>query len=137
MIELIIKKEEEPRFYIIKKGITYTTIDIGFNNKIIDLSAISIELQGKKLILVSIYVRKGRQDEFIAELTNIFNKLNLTSPNNLYVIIGDFNAKQEWNNANNNSRGITLNNWLVNNADNYRIELFYTVLPSFPKENHL
>lgn len=69
-----------------------------------EYTAIKIELKdNKKILMIALYAKKGKQTEFIKELENIFIKLKINNSANYYVIVGNFNAKHvDWNNISNN-----------------------------------
>ncbi|CAK9809289.1 hypothetical protein ANTQUA_LOCUS5974, partial [Anthophora quadrimaculata] len=67
-------------------------------------------------------------------------EIKLQNAAKLYVVAGyatsscDLNAKHcSWYNVINNSRGISLNKWIHENEIPYRISLYKTETPSFPK----
>ncbi|KOC61611.1 hypothetical protein WH47_05758 [Habropoda laboriosa] len=70
----------------------------------------------------------------MVELKHLFQQLELHNHNNYYILAGDLNAKHHaCDNAINNNRGIALNKWIQENEIPYRISLYKTATPSFPK----
>ena len=54
--------------------------------------------------------------------------------NNYYVIGGDYNAKHtNWKNIASNRRGHFLNNWINDNNITYKIKLYHSESPSYPR----
>lgn len=120
---------------IIKKGIKFSHLHFVQHNKILENTTISIKLKNNEILyLVSIYAKKGRQSEFHLELNYLFNQLELHKLTNYYIIAGDFNAKHtEWANTENNERGIKLKEWIDDNDIHYKIRLYNTDAPSYPR----
>ncbi|CAK9816290.1 RNA-directed DNA polymerase from mobile element jockey [Anthophora plagiata] len=120
---------------IIKKGIKHETIHINTRTEVIETTAIRLNTSdNNKLILIAIYAKKGPNAKFREELEKLFIELDLMKQSNYYVIAGDFNAKHEsWANKINDERGIALKEWIDNNDIKYRINLFHTAVPSFPR----
>ena len=120
---------------LIKNNIKHEILDINTETELIESTAISLDTtNNNKLILVSIYAKKGATSKFKSDLEKLFNKLNLISQTNYYVIAGDFNAKHvNWSNKMNDERGISLQDWLNNNDIRYRINLLHSSTPSYPR----
>lgn len=118
-----------------KNNIKFNHIHSDSENSLLEKTIIQINLgNSKKLFIISIYAKKGNQDNFISELTQIFKNLNLNNPANYYILAGDFNAKHiSWHNSENNDRGIRLKNWIDNNDITYKLKLYGTDSPTFPK----
>lgn len=112
---------------LIKNNIKHEIIDTNTETDLIESTAIKLDsANNNKLILVSIYAKKGPTSKFRSDLEKLFNKLNLISQTNYYIIAGDFNAKHvNWSNKMNDERGINLQDWLNNNDIKYRINLFH------------
>ncbi|CAK9799903.1 RNA-directed DNA polymerase from mobile element jockey [Anthophora quadrimaculata] len=96
---------------------------------------IEIKLQNAaKLYVVAGYATSSCKKEFMIEFKQIFHQLELQNDTNYYILAGDLNAKhRSWDNVINNSRGISLNKWILENEIPYRISLYKTETPSFPK----
>lgn len=109
---------------IIKKNIKYTQIHLNTENHIIEKAIIKIDLKhDNKLYLVSVYAKKGKQNEFSLEMTKIFEQLKLENTSNYYIIAGDFNAKhKDWANSENNERGSNLREWLNKNDVHFKLK---------------
>ncbi|KAL6257923.1 hypothetical protein P5V15_011522 [Pogonomyrmex californicus] len=120
---------------IIKKNIAFNHICFGDNNSILEKTIVSIKLKNdNKLFVISVYARKGNQNEFVSELNQLFEHLDLGNPSHYFIIAGDFNAKHtDWANINNNERGIKFKNWLDNNVIRYKINLYGSDSPSYPR----
>ncbi|CAK9827467.1 hypothetical protein ANTRET_LOCUS5156 [Anthophora retusa] len=120
---------------IIKKGIKYETVHINTRTEVLETTAIRLNTSdNNKLILIAIYAKKGPKAKFREELEKLFIELDLMKQSNYYVIAGDLNAKHEsWANKINDERGIVLKEWINNNDIKYRINLYHTAVPSFPR----
>lgn len=107
------------------------------NDKILEKTIISSKLTSNKILfIISAYAKKGKQIDFIIELKNLFQQLDLGNAKNYYVIAGDLSAKHtNWANNNNNERNITFKNWLQDNDIDYKINLYHTNIPSYPRSN--
>ncbi|CAK9827472.1 hypothetical protein ANTRET_LOCUS5168 [Anthophora retusa] len=122
---------------LIHKRYQFKIIESPSNLETIETTSINMKLaDGRDLILVAIYAPKQKNSTFSAELSTLFTELGLESPNKLYLIAGDFNAKHiDWSNNINNERDSLLRGWLDSNELAYRIQLHHTASPSFPRGN--
>ena len=85
---------------------------------------------------MSIYASQNNQHNFNKEFEEIFSTLKLDKLENYYIIGGDMNAKHtNWNNKENNSRGISLNDWINYNSITYKSKLHYTDASTYPRTN--
>lgn len=120
---------------LVKKNFKYEVLDNTMEAELLENTAISLETTNNNmLILVASYARKGPTQKFRSDLEKLFDKLNLISQSNYYIVAGDFNAKHvKWANRINDERGINLLDWLENNDIKYRLQLHHSNTPSFPK----
>ncbi|XP_017796810.1 PREDICTED: uncharacterized protein LOC108578067 [Habropoda laboriosa] len=119
---------------IIKDNITCKHITIN-NTTCFEATVIELKLQNtEKLFIIAGYATSSCKKEFMVELKHLFQQLELHNHNNYYILAGDLNAKHHaCDNAINNNRGIALNKWIQENEIPYRISLYKTATPSFPK----
>ena len=90
----------------------------------------------KNLFIISAYSTHKQNSNFIHELTNLFDTLNLDSLENYYYLAADLNAKHEsWSNEIINSRGTKLYNWLNDFQLKFKLKLLHSQFPSFPRSN--
>lgn len=105
------------------------------NNKILEYTIIKIKtisLQSN-LYLIALYANNDTNHFFIDELNTLFEKLNLNSPNNFYIIAGDFNARHTaWGDSVDKGKGILLKKWLDNEGLEYRANVTLPSEPTFP-----
>lgn len=122
---------------LIHKRYQFKIIESPSNLETIETTSTNMKFaDGRDLILVAIYVPKWKNSTFTAELSTLFTELGLESPNKLYLIAGDFNAKHiDWSNNINDERGSALRSWLDSNGFAFRIQLHHTVSPSFSRGN--
>ena len=124
---------------IIKKNYKYKIIDNILTKKqtCIESSTILLKLKNNEnLYIMSIYASQNNQHNFNKEFEEIFSTLKLDKLENYYIIGGDMNAKHtNWNNKENNSRGISLNDWINYNSITYKSKLHYTDAPTYPRTN--
>ena len=72
----------------------------------------------------------------MTEFENIFTTLNLENLSNYYIIGGDSNAKDtSWRNSVKNQRGIKLKKWIDDNDIQFKINVYSSKYPSFPRAN--
>lgn len=123
---------------LIKRSIPCTRFNNDNINKFksLETTIINIPLRNnKKLIIVAIYIpyKKGTT-AYKSEFTSLFENLNINNLNNYYIIVGDLNAKHiAWSNKCNCERGKFLQGFIDSNEINYRISLYHSNIPSFPK----
>lgn len=82
-------------------------------NKTTEYSILKIKLaRSKNLFIISIYANNEDKNIFIDEFDLIFEKLNLSHPDNYYIIAGDLNARHHnWGDRDCNLKGRLLKNW--------------------------
>ncbi|CAK9799901.1 Probable RNA-directed DNA polymerase from transposon X-element [Anthophora quadrimaculata] len=105
------------------------------SKKCFESTTIEIKLQHPyKLYAIAGYATSSCKKEFMAEFKQLFQQLELNKTNNYYILAGDLNAKHcAWDNVINNSRGVSLNKWINENEIPFKISLYKTAVPSFPK----
>lgn len=122
---------------LINKPIKYEIINLtsSNNNQILENLSIKIKLKNNNnLIVTSVYAPGRSHKLFEQEFIKLFQTLELDKSNNYYIIAGDLNAKHKaWKNNENNTRGNFLNNWIHENDIKYKIKLYGTDIPTFPR----
>lgn len=120
---------------LIKRIIPFTRLysPSSRNNGIIEYTIIKIELGRRNLFLVALYANNEANASFLVKLETLFNKLELHSINNYYIIAGDFNARHKsWGDMVSNTKGNLLKRWLENEGLGYRVRIVPPVQPTFP-----
>lgn len=122
---------------IIAEGIAYEHVrlpEFG-KNKLVETTVIRMRLSGsKKLYVVSAYGRTVDSTDFHTEFNRLFTALDLSHPDNYFVIAGDWNARhRSWLNPVNNARGNAISSWLDTNGMAYRAKLHHTSMPTFDR----
>ena len=114
---------------MIKNSLSYTQIftPSSLNNKITEFTIIKIKLKNNQnLYIVSIYANNECENAFINEIIKLFAQLNLSSPNNFYIIAGDLNARNTfWRDRSNNYKGRLIKSW----HDQYSHQNKLVILP--------
>ncbi|CAD6216157.1 GSCOCG00004376001-RA-CDS, partial [Cotesia congregata] len=109
------------------------------NNSTIEFTIIKLlssEDQNGKTFIVSIYATPDNKKVFIDELNNLFIKLNLSNPNNSFIIAGDLNSRRiDWGDSSTNERGKYLIRWEKELAPRYQTKIFATNGPSYTPNN--
>ncbi|KAK0169435.1 hypothetical protein PV328_012052 [Microctonus aethiopoides] len=107
--------------------------DIG--PKIIENLSIKIKInRNNNLILTTVYAPPSNREKFEKEFDELFQKLELSNTKNYYIIAGDLNAKHKrWKNNSYNTRGNQIDKWLEKNDLKYRIQLYNTDIPTYPR----
>lgn len=122
---------------LIKRNIQYNKIKIYSKeeNPILETTIIKIKINiNTNLHIIAAYATCGNKKEFIPDLENLFQQLNLDSEDVYYIIAGDLNAKHiAWLNQSNNPRGIALDRWLKKYEHKYKAKLYCTETPSYPQ----
>lgn len=100
----------------------------------LEVTAVVVKLeQGKKLFCLSVYNRSCF-NSFSKELTDIFEKLCLDRPDNLYVVGGDFNANsQKWGSRTTHARGTEMERFWESSYVPFGMRLLTSVVPSRPQ----
>lgn len=62
-------------------------------NKIIEHTIVKVRLPRNNLFVIAMYANNDENHSFTDELNALFNRLDLGSDENYYVIAGDFNAR--------------------------------------------
>ncbi|XP_046734973.1 uncharacterized protein LOC124404685 [Diprion similis] len=103
--------------------------------KVLEASVVKLKVNNSlNLFIIAAYAPGGHKKEFIPEIGKLFEELDLSDPSNLYILAGDLNAKHtSWQNATNNPRGVLLHKWIHDNEINLRLQLFGSLLPSYPR----
>lgn len=84
--------------------------------------------------IISCYAAPRDSQTFEMEFHKMFELLHLNDLRNHYLLAGDLNARhRNWLNQVNNTRGITLNDWLERNYMQFRGKLNHSVLPTFER----
>ncbi|CAK9806151.1 Probable RNA-directed DNA polymerase from transposon X-element [Anthophora plagiata] len=105
------------------------------NSTCFESTVLEIKFQNnQKLYLIAAYATSSCKKEFMLELKAVFDALELNKASNYYLLAGDLNAKHyAWGNTINNARGVSLNKWFLENQITFRIDLYRTAVPSYPK----
>lgn len=100
--------------------------------KCFEVTTIRLSLPDENQLLISaVYAAKG--GEFNVELQRFFEIMRLGNNDNYYIMAGDFNAKHaSWSNIVQNTRGVFLQNWINENAIDFKCTLYGTAESSFP-----
>ena len=121
---------------LIKENISHERIytPSSAHNKILEYTIIKIKLNhNKKLYVISAYANNEDNEIFINEINYLFNKLNLSSHNNYYLLAGDLNARhQSWGDRESNCKGRLLKKWYDDNCINFKASLYGPHTASFP-----
>lgn len=125
---------------LVRKEIKFNTISNSTIDafKYLETCIIKIHTESNNVIyIISAYYPPGNNDESLKrELQKLFESLNLESHNNFYILAGDLNCKHtDWGNSVNNHKGTIMKDWLMNNDIRFRINLFASVSPSYPRTN--
>lgn len=140
---------------LVRDNIRFERVKPDFLNKLklFEVSIIRIPLYNnrnnninanKYLYIISTYcttnkkrgqVQTNNRNTFTTEINLIFEKLRFHLPNNMYIVLGDLNAKHiAWGNPTpNNTFGNSLFNWLDTAIIKFRLNLFTSKEPSFPR----
>ncbi|XP_076751563.1 uncharacterized protein LOC143423842 [Xylocopa sonorina] len=107
------------------------------NSTCFESTVLELKFQyNRKLYLVAAYATSNCKKEFMMKLKELFDTLKLNKPDNYYILADDLNAKHHaWGNSINNARGVSLNKWILENQITYKIELYRTAVPSYPKSD--
>ena len=127
---------------MIKNSIQYTQIftPTSMNNEITEFTIIKIKLKNNfNLYVVSLYANNESSNSFISEINKLFEQLNLSSPNNYYVISGDLNSRHTcWGDRSCNYKGRALKLWYDQYSHQNKLNIFSPDSPTFvPSETVL
>lgn len=122
---------------LIKKEIKYEVINNmqEITPKAMENLSIKIKInRNNNLIMTTVYAPASNREKFEKEFDELFQKLELSNTKNYYIIAGDLNAKHKrWKNNSYNTRGNQIDKWLEKNDLKYRIQLYNTDIPTYPR----
>ena len=87
---------------LIKQSIPYTHIysPSSINNIILEFAIINLKVAYHNLFIIAANANNNASRIFVDEVNLLFNKLKLESPDNYYIIAGDFNSRHtKWNDS--------------------------------------
>lgn len=123
---------------LIKKGLKFKEVSnftpSGF--RYLETCVVKIPMtSNKQMYVISAYYPAGNNNDTLRyELQHLFESLKLDDVNNFYIMAGDLNCKHsKWGNPVNNSKGVSLNEWLSEKEIYYRCKLYASILPSYPR----
>lgn len=123
---------------LIKNNIKHNYYSNNVTNSLLHLESciIKIPLRGNKnIFVISAYYPAGNNNCNIkSDLFKLFDSIGLQDENNYYILAGDLNSKHtNWGNSTNNSKGISLQNWLSEFEIDFRCKLYASTLPSYSR----
>ena len=124
---------------IIKKNIPHQQVftPSSLRNEVLEYTIIKIPLhQNKILFVISIYANNKEKASFSNELNNLFEKLNLNSDRNFFILAGDFNARNTcWEERVTNFKGRLLKKWEDNFGHVFKATIILPDSPTFTPSN--
>ncbi|OXU17002.1 hypothetical protein TSAR_006387 [Trichomalopsis sarcophagae] len=106
------------------------------NNKILEYAIIKIKSDNHNIFLAALYANNDVNKIFTNEINYLFEKLNIHSPNNYFIMAGDLNARHtSWGDIVSKTTGIMLKKWEETTGILYRTQIIPPSTPSFPSAN--
>lgn len=88
------------------------------------------------MYLFSIYATNHCRTSIITEIKDSMNALELSNPQNYYLMAGDLNARRtDWGDQASNPRGGYVKNWESNSSTQYKFKILTAVEPTFIPDN--
>lgn len=90
---------------LVKRNIDYELIftPSSRNNALLEFTIIKLKYKRNNLFIISAYATNSNQQLFITKLNDLFEKLELSSLNNYFILAGDLNSRHtNWGDENSN-----------------------------------
>ena len=124
---------------LIRKNLKFRRLMLSEVEQFKNLEIVTISLNlpdNQKLYIIAAYAAYGERLSFNKEIETLFQVLQLDDPDNYFVMAGDLNARHtSWLNQSFNTRGTFLKKWLDDNEIKYKLKLYTSSLPSYPRGN--
>lgn len=121
---------------VIKQNIKFESLNIQSlrNFECLETCGIVIQMPaGNRVFVLSMYASARNSHRFKEELNNLFDRLKFFELNNYYILAGDINAKHtDWKNPTNNTRGVFVRKWIIDEHLKYRCRLIGSKTPTYP-----